>query len=91
MIGFHSVIDRPEPVKRVIPPSNTCIIIMKIPTSNQVATGLDDRSICNLFVIAGAKVVLHRRVDIILWIIIWSLPPAHRFSSIIFVVKNGRC
>ena len=37
--GFHSVIERPEPVNRVIPPNNTWIMIIPTPTKSQLATG----------------------------------------------------
>lgn len=39
MIGSQLVMDKPEPVRRVMPPSNTWIIIMKTPTNSQMATG----------------------------------------------------
>ena len=42
-IGFHSVIDNPDPVNRVIPPNTTWIIIMPTPTNNHMATGLEER------------------------------------------------
>jgi hypothetical protein len=58
MIGFHSVIESPEPVNRVIPPSNTCMIIIKTPINSQMATALEERVGCNGVVITGAKVVL---------------------------------
>src|SRR5688500_14596817 len=38
IIGFHSVIERPEPVNRVIPPSSTCTTSIKIPTRIQFET-----------------------------------------------------
>ena len=41
-IGFHSVMDSPEPVSLVIPPSNIWIINMARPISNQIATGRED-------------------------------------------------
>ena len=37
--GFHSVIDNPDPVKRVIPPMMTMQKIKKQPHNNQIATG----------------------------------------------------
>jgi hypothetical protein len=37
-MGFHSVIDKPDPVKRVMPPITTCIMIMTKPTYNQMTT-----------------------------------------------------
>lgn len=39
MIGFHSVMESPEPVSLVIPPNKTWIIIIPTPINNQVATG----------------------------------------------------
>ena len=42
MIGFHSVMERPDPVSLVIPPSNTWIMIITTPVNNQIATGLED-------------------------------------------------
>jgi hypothetical protein len=44
MTGFHSVIESPDPVSRVIPPNKTCTISITIPISNQIATGRDDFS-----------------------------------------------
>jgi hypothetical protein len=37
--GFHSVIDRPDPVSLVIPPNRTWIMIMATPINSQMATG----------------------------------------------------
>src|SRR5687768_17071533 len=54
MIGFHSVMERPEPVSRVIPPSRTWIMIMPTPTNNQMATGLEDLFVPG-FVIAAQR------------------------------------
>ena len=56
MIGFHSVIESPEPVSLVIPPNNTCMIIIPTPINNQIATGRDERREWSLFIL-GAKVV----------------------------------
>ena len=42
VITFHSVIERPEPVKRVIPPKITWINNMTTPMIIQVATGRDE-------------------------------------------------
>src|SRR5258706_4810925 len=50
MIGFHSVMERPEPVNRVMPPNKTCTMIMKIPISNHIATGFVDRFLRRSFV-----------------------------------------
>src|SRR4029078_1111163 len=55
MIGFHSVIERPEPVNRVIPPSKICMMIIKTPISNQIATGREER--VRLFLIAAQSYV----------------------------------
>src|SRR5688572_22582120 len=45
VITSHSVIDKPEPVRRVMPPKIICTITMPTPTKSQIATGLeDDRS-----------------------------------------------
>ena len=41
MIGFHSVIDRPEPVSRVMPPMTTMANTMAAQTNSQTATALD--------------------------------------------------
>jgi hypothetical protein len=42
VITSHSVIDKPEPVSRVMPPSITWMMIMATPITSQVATGLED-------------------------------------------------
>jgi len=42
MIGFHSVMESPEPVSRVIPPNKTCMMSIAIPINNQAATGRAD-------------------------------------------------
>ena len=39
MIGFHSVIDRPEPVRRVIPPTTTMANTRTATQNSQIATG----------------------------------------------------
>src|SRR6185295_4269403 len=41
--GFHSVMESPEPVSRVIPPRITCTMIMPTPVSSQMATGFEER------------------------------------------------
>src|SRR5688572_17879728 len=46
VITSHSVIERPEPVKRVIPPKIICTMIMNTPISNHIATGLEERYFC---------------------------------------------
>ena len=38
MIGAHSVMDKPEPVRRVMPPMTTIAKIRKQPLSSQIAT-----------------------------------------------------
>src|SRR5574337_326048 len=38
MITFHSVMDKPEPVSRVMPPMTTIAKISTQPVNNQVAT-----------------------------------------------------
>ena len=43
-IGFHSVIDKPEPVSLVIPPSNTWIMSIPTPKKIQLATILVELS-----------------------------------------------
>ena len=56
MTGFHSVIDRPDPVNLVMPPSNTWMIIINTPISNQIATGLEERVCCkSFFIVADGK------------------------------------
>jgi hypothetical protein len=37
-MGFHSVIESPEPVSLVIPPNKTCTMIIPTPANNQMAT-----------------------------------------------------
>ena len=49
--------ERPEPVNLVIPPNNTCIMIIPTPTSSQMATGREDLCICG-FVIVAAKLII---------------------------------
>jgi hypothetical protein len=41
MIGFHSVIDRPEPVSRVAPPTTTMANTSTAMAKSQTATGAD--------------------------------------------------
>src|SRR5215217_1412176 len=41
-VGCHSVMESPEPVSRVMPPSTICTIIINTPTNNQIATGRVD-------------------------------------------------
>ena len=41
MIGFHSVIERPEPVSRVAPPTMTSAKTSAAVVNSQMATGLD--------------------------------------------------
>jgi hypothetical protein len=43
MMGFHSVIDNPDPVSRVTPPNNICMIIIATPAISHIATGLEER------------------------------------------------
>jgi hypothetical protein len=50
VIMFHSVIDNPEPVNLVTPPSITWISNIKTPMPIHIATGLDE------FFIMPAKV-----------------------------------
>lgn len=38
MIGFHSVIDSPEPVRRVMPPTTTMAKTRAAQTNSQMAT-----------------------------------------------------
>jgi hypothetical protein len=38
MIGFHSVIDRPEPVRRVTPPTTTMANTSTATVQSQIAT-----------------------------------------------------
>ena len=40
VIGFHSVIDSPDSVRRVTPPKSTCIIIINTPDNSQIPTAL---------------------------------------------------
>jgi hypothetical protein len=42
VIGFHSVIDKPDSVSLVIPPRSTCIIIIPTPINNQTAIGFEE-------------------------------------------------
>ncbi len=41
MIGFHWVIDRPESVRRVAPPTTTMPNTRTATTNSQMATGLE--------------------------------------------------
>lgn len=45
MITSHWVMDKPLPVKRVIPPRAICITVMPTPINNQAATSFEDRSV----------------------------------------------
>ena len=38
-MGFHSVMERPESVSRVMPPRMTWTMIMNTPINSQMATG----------------------------------------------------
>ncbi|MFT3884945.1 MAG: hypothetical protein QM724_05795 [Flavobacteriales bacterium] len=43
MMGFHSVMLRPLPVRRVMPPMATMQAIITQPVSSQVTTGFNER------------------------------------------------
>jgi hypothetical protein len=45
MIGFHSVIDRPDPVSRVAPPTTTSANTTAAVANSQMATGRDRSSV----------------------------------------------
>ena len=51
-MGFHSVIESPDSVRRVMPPNNTCIIIMPTPVSSQIPTALPEFPEIELFIAA---------------------------------------
>ena len=52
----HSVIDNPEPVRRVMPPRITCTNNITTPIETQMATGRLDADSGDVFSITGAKV-----------------------------------
>jgi hypothetical protein len=44
VMGFHSVMDKPDSVSLVMPPSKTWIIIIATPINSHIAIGFEDLS-----------------------------------------------